>query len=197
MTIQVAFNSKGVVLMVYIFLAEGFEDIEAVAVIDILRRADVTVRSVSIGDKKEVTSAHGLTVVADIMIDDVDLKRADMLVLPGGMPGTRNLGKSKKLLTILELAEKDNKYIAAICAAPTVLAQAGLLKGKKAICYPGFEAELEGAVIHDDLVVKDGKLITSKGPGTAMLFAYALVDVLKGNLESDAIRKSMIFDWMD
>ena len=181
--------------MVYIFLAEGFEDIEAVAVIDILRRADVTVSVVSIHDKKEVTSAHGLTIVCDILLDEVNLHRADMLVLPGGMPGTRNLAKSKKLLTILELAQKDDKYIAAICAAPTVLAQAGLLTGKKAICYPGFEAELTDAVIHDDLVVRDGKLITSKGPGTAMLFGYALVDILKGNLESDAIRKAMIFDW--
>lgn len=181
--------------MVYLFLAEGFEEIEAIAVVDILRRADVTVNTVSISDKKEVTAAHGVTVLADILIDEVDLKRADMLVLPGGMPGTRNLANSDKLIKIIQDAEAQDKYITAICAAPTVLAKAGVLKGKKAICYPGFEAELSDAVIHDDLVVRDGKIITSKGPGTAMLFGYALVDILKGNLESDAIRKAMIFDW--
>lgn len=181
--------------MVYLFLAEGFEEIEALAVVDILRRADVTVKTVSVHDSKQVTAAHGITVFADILLDEVDLKRADMLVLPGGMPGTRNLAKSDKLIELIQEAERLDKYITAICAAPTVLAKAGVLKGKKAICYPGFENELEGAVIHDDLVVRDGKIITSKGPGTAMLFGYALVDILKGNLESDAIRKAMIFDW--
>jgi len=181
--------------MVFIFLAEGYEDIEAVSVIDILRRADVTVNVVSIHDKLEVKSAHGLTIVCDSLLKDIDLQFADMLVLPGGMPGTRNLGKSDELIKLLQKAQKEDKYIAAICAAPIVLAQAGVLKGKKAICYPGFETELTDAIIHDDLVVRDGKVITSKGPGTAMLFGYALVDILKGNLESDAIRKAMIFDW--
>lgn len=181
--------------MVYVFLAEGFEEIEAISVIDILRRADVTVNTVSISDTKEVKAAHGITVLADILIDEVDLQRADMLFLPGGMPGTRNLAKSEKLIKIIQEADKAGKYITAICAAPTVLSKAGVLHGKKAICYPGFEAELEGAIIHDDLVVRDGKILTSKGPGTAMLFGYALVDILKGNLESDALRKAMIFEW--
>lgn len=187
---------KGVINLVYVFLAEGFEEIEAVSVIDILRRADITVNTVSVNDSKEVKAAHGITILADIFIDEVDLKkRADMIFLPGGMPGTRNLAKSDKLIQLIQEAEELDIYIAAICAAPTVLSKAGVIKGKKIICYPGFEAELEGAVIHDDLVVRDGKILTSKGPGTAMLFGYALVDILKGNLESDALRKSMIFEW--
>lgn len=184
------------ICLVYLFLAEGFEEIEAIAVIDILRRANISLKTVSVHPSKNVTAAHGVTVVADILLEDVDLKIADMLILPGGMPGTRNLGKSDKLIELLVQAQEQDLYIAAICAAPTVLSKAGVLKGKKAICYPGFEAELEGAVIHDDLVVRDGKIITSKGPGTAMVFAYALVDILKGNLESDALRKAMIFDWV-
>ncbi len=183
--------------MVYIFLAEGFEEIEAIAVIDILRRAGVTVRTVSISDSLNVRAAHEITVIADIMLSDVDLKKADMLILPGGMPGTRNLGNSDRLIKLLQAADCEDIYIAAICAAPTVLAKAGLLENKRVICYPGFESELEGARITNELVVRDGKLITSKGPGTAMLFGYALVDILKGNLESDTLRTAMIFDWWE
>lgn len=182
--------------MVYLFLAEGFEEIEAIAVVDILRRANITLKTVSIHDTKDVTAAHGVTIKADILLDEVNLQVADMLILPGGMPGTRNLAHSDQFVQLLKEANKLDLYLAAICAAPTVLSKAGLLSGKKAICYPGFEVELEGAVIHDDLVVRDGKIITSKGPGTAMVFAYALVDILKGNLESDALRKAMIFDWV-
>ena len=182
--------------MVYLFLAEGFEEIEAIAVVDILRRAGISLQTVSVHDSKNVKAAHGVTIEADILINEVDMNRADMLILPGGMPGTHNLAKSDKLMDLLREANERDIYLSAICAAPTVLSKAGLLQGKKAICYPGFEAELEGAVIHDDLVVRDGKLITSKGPGTAMVFAYALVDILKGNLESDALRKAMIFDWV-
>ncbi len=186
---------KGVFYLVYVFLAQGFEEIEAISVIDILRRADVTVQTVSISNSKEVEAAHGITILADITLDEVDIELADMIFLPGGMPGSRNLAKSDRLLEIIKQAYDSEKYVTAICAAPTVLAKAGILKGKKAICYPGFEAELTDAVIHDDLVVRDGKILTSKGPGTAMLFAYALVDILKGNLESDALQEAMIFKW--
>lgn len=188
-------HKKGVLHLVYVFLAQGFEEIEAISVIDILRRADVTVKTVSITNQKEVEAAHGITVLADILIDDVDMGLADMIFLPGGMPGSRNLAKSDKLIELIQEAQASDKYITAICAAPTVLAKAGVLKGRKAICYPGFESELTDAIIHDDLVVRDGKILTSKGPGTAMLFAYALVDILKGNLESDALRKAMIYEW--
>ncbi len=186
---------KGVNRVVYIFLADGFEEIEAIAVIDILRRAGVTVKSVSITDTLQVKAAHDITLMADITLTDVDLKAADMVILPGGMPGTRHLAGCAPLIDLLKEAYDNGLYVAAICAAPTVLAKAGLLKGKRAICYPGFEGELEGAIITDELVVKDGKIITSKGPGTAMHFGYALVDILKGNLESDTLRSGMIFDW--
>ena len=184
------------IFLVYLFLAEGFEEIEAIAVVDILRRAGITLQTVSIHDTKNVKAAHDVTIEADILINEVDINRADMLILPGGIPGTHNLAKSEKLIELLKEANKRDLYLSAICAAPTVLSKAGLLQGKKAICYPGFETELEGAVIHDDLVVRDGKIITSKGPGTAMVFAYALIDILKGNLESDALRKAMIFNWV-
>ena len=183
--------------MVYLFLADGFEEVEALAVVDILRRADIDVHTVSVSDTKTVTAAQKVPVVADCLLSDVALDKTDMLILPGGMPGTANLAKSEALLELIRKAWDGGKHISAICAAPTVLAKAGILKGKKVICYPGFENELGDAVVEDKLVVQDGKLLTSKGPGTAFLFGYAIVDILKGPLASEAIRKAMIFDWAE
>ena len=142
--------------MVYIFLADGFEEIEALAPVDILRRAEVDVKMVSINDKLEVTGSHGIAVHADVLLKEVS-EKADMLILPGGMPGTLNLQKCQPLCDMLK---KADGYVAAICAAPSVLGGLGLLKGKKATCYPGFEDKLEGAECVCDPVVVSGKTIT-------------------------------------
>ena len=176
--------------MVYEFLAEGFEEIEALAPVDILRRAGVEVKTVSVTGKKEVTGAHGITVTADILFDEIS-EKPEMLVLPGGMPGTLNLQAFAPLCDMLVNADC---YIAAICAAPSVFGGLGLLKGKKAICYPGFEDKLEGAEIVDEPVVVSGKVITSKGAGTAHLFGFTLLSLLKSKEEAEDLRKSMMYE---
>lgn len=176
--------------MVYEFLAEGFEEIEALAPVDILRRAGVDVKTVSVTGEKEVTGSHGITVTADILFDEISDK-AEMLILPGGMPGTLNLQAFEPLCDMLTSAEC---YIAAICAAPSVFGGLGLLKGKKAICYPGFEEKLEGAEIVDSPVVISDNVITSKGAGTAHLFGFELLSLLKSEKEAETLRRSMMYE---
>ena len=149
--------------MVYVFLADGFEDIEALAPIDILRRANVDVKTVGVTGK-EVTSSHGVTVKADISVSDIKLDSdLELIVLPGGMPGTLNLEASVGVQKAIDFCAANDKYIAAICAAPSILGHKGLLKGKKATCFPGFEKDLVGADACSDLVVIDGKFITGNG----------------------------------
>ncbi len=179
--------------MVYVFLADGFEEIEAITVIDVLRRGGITVETISITKERTVMGAHGVPVIADGSLSNVHVDRADMIVLPGGMPGTKHLGESETLKGIIEEMIEADKYVSAICAAPSVLGQMGLLKGKNATCYPGFEKELNGANHLTDEVVQDGKITTSRGPGTAMDFAYHLVDILKGQLESNTLKRGMIY----
>lgn len=176
--------------MVYVFLADGFEEIEALAPVDILRRAEVDVKTVSINDTLKVTGAHGITVCADILLKDA-LGKAEMLVLPGGMPGTLNLQKCELLCDMLE---KADGYVAAICAAPSVLGGLGLLKGEKATCYSGFEDKLEGAECVTDPVVVSGKVITSRGAGTAHLFGFTLLSLLKGEDVTEKLRKTMMYE---
>ncbi|MBR6523066.1 MAG: DJ-1/PfpI family protein [Clostridia bacterium] len=176
--------------MVYVFLADGFEEIEALAPVDILRRAKIDVKTVSINDTLSVTGAHGITVQADILLKDVS-EDSQMLVLPGGMPGTLNLQKCQPLCDMLKKAEG---FVAAICAAPSVLGGLGLLKGKKATCYPGFEDKLDGAEYVDESVVVSGKVITSKGAGTAHLFGFTLLSLLKEENEAEKLRKTMMYE---
>ncbi len=165
---------------VLIVLAEGFEEIEAVTVIDVLRRADLEVVAAGVG-KKEVTGAHGISVKADILIEAYR-GDPDALVLPGGMPGAENLRGSEVLAKILEKAKDDGKWIGAICAAPAVvLSPMGVLDGKRATCYPGYEGQLSSKVHFTmDRVVTDGFVVTSRGPGTAIEFALELVSRLVG-----------------
>ena len=164
--------------MVYVFLADGFEDIEALAPIDILRRANVDVKTVSVTGK-EVTSSHGVTVKADISVSDIKLDSdLELIVLPGGMPGTLNLEASVGVQKAIDFCAANDKYIAAICAAPSILGHKGLLKGKKATCFPGFEKDLVGADACSDLVVKDGKFITGKGSGACIEFGLMLAEIL-------------------
>lgn len=160
---------------IFLFLADGFEEIEAVATIDILRRAGLGVQTVSIMQGLTVTGAHGVKVVADSEFGETKFENVEMLVLPGGMPGASNLSAHAGLKElILQTAEKKIP-LSAICAAPLVYGRLGLLEGKKATCYPGFEDELKGAVLVKDPVVVDGLFTTANGPGAAFDFAYAIV----------------------
>ncbi len=180
--------------MVYTFLADGFEEIEALTPVDLLRRAGVDVATVSIyPDRKSVTGARKIPVIADITIDDVDMSKADILFLPGGMPGTVNLLECDRLMKLVDEQNSKNKRIAAICAAPArILGSKGLVKGRKATCYPGLEEYLEGATPVLDSVVTDGNITTSRGLGTAVDLACELISLLCGKDRSDEIRKSVV-----
>lgn len=163
-----------------IFLADGFEEIEALTVVDLLRRAGIEITTVSISDSKKVTGSHKIAVEADALLADTDLDSLDMLILPGGMPGTSNLAACKPLTDkILEFDKKD-KMLCAICAAPTVYGKLGILEGKKACCFPGLEDGLLGADVQTTTVTKDGHFITSRGMGTAMDFGLAIIEHFQG-----------------
>jgi 4-methyl-5(b-hydroxyethyl)-thiazole monophosphate biosynthesis len=167
--------------MVYLFLAEGFEEIEALCPLDLLRRAGVPVMTVGVGDKV-VRGSHKIEVIADITTCEaerlLDKNPLDMVILPGGMPGTLNLQKDKTVLSFISHAKDKGAFIAAICAAPSILGEMGLLRGKEATCFPGFEDKLEGAILSDKKVVRDGNIITAKGMGVALDFGLALVSAL-------------------
>lgn len=178
--------------IVNIYLAEGFEEIEAITVVDVLRRAKIETRMISITGRREVKGAHDITIAADEIFEKADSFEADMIVLPGGMPGTKHLGEHQGLKEVILGFAERNKLIAAICAAPSVLGRLGLLDKKKAVCYPGFEEALKGAVIDKDILSQDGNFITSKGPGTAIYFALRLVEILKDKKTAEALRDGMI-----
>ncbi len=178
--------------MVYIFLAEGFEEIEALAQIDLLRRAGIDVQSVGVSGKN-VKGAHGIEVLCDKTFEG-DFSDGDMYILPGGMPGVENLYKSDKLKEIICDADRNGKYIAAICAAPIILGRLGLLKGKMSTCYPGFEDELTDAQHFDIPVVVSGNIITSKAAGTAIDFAAELIEVLKDAESADAVLDGIYYE---
>ncbi|MDO4344523.1 MAG: DJ-1/PfpI family protein [Eubacteriales bacterium] len=178
---------------VYIFLADGFEEIEGLTVVDLLRRAGADVVMVSVNGKREVCGSHKIRVGADALFEDVDYRDADLLVLPGGMPGTKHLGAHKGLTSLLQQADAAGTGICAICAAPSVLGDLGLLKGRKAACYPGFEERLTGAFVTMDSVATDGHITTSRGMGTAIDFGLELVRRLFGQEKADELAKSIIY----
>lgn len=176
---------------VYIFLADGFEEIEGLTVVDLLRRADIDIAMVSISGKLEVTGGHDIVVKADLLFEEAQFSDADMLVLPGGKKGTDNLMAHEGLDILLRDFASKGKMLAAICAAPSVLGTKGLLKDKKAICYPGFEKLLTGATVTDKAVVADGNIITSKGMGTAIDFSLEIIKALKNEEEAAKIASSI------
>lgn len=178
---------------VLIFLADGFEEVEALTVVDLLRRADIDITTVSIEDTMTVTGRSNITVEADKLIDDVDFDSADTIVLPGGMPGTKNLAACKVLMNHVDKYAEHGKRLCAICAAPTVYGKCGLLKGKRACCYPGMEQDLLDAVVTYDPVTVDGNFITSRGAGTAIDFALAIIEQIKGRNIAENISKSIVF----
>lgn len=177
--------------MIIMFFADGFEETEALAPLDIMRRAGLDVTAVSINDTVEVTGSHGIKFIADTTASALDLTKAyDAVILPGGMPGTLNLGKSSAVKEALIRAYEADSVIAAICAAPSVLGGLGLLKGKKAVCYPGFEDKLEGASVSSAKVVVDGNVITAKAMGAAYDFGLALVTELAGREAAQKVADS-------
>lgn len=181
---------------VYVFLADGFEEIEALTPVDLLRRAGVDVQTVSIMEGKQVNGSHKIRVEADLMLTEADFENVSVLVLPGGLPGATHLGECEKLVEELKrFAGQPAKKVAAICAAPSVLGQNGILNGKKAICYPGFEDKLTGAFVQAGAkAVVDGNVITSRGMGTAIDFGLALVAELRGNETAEKLAAGIQFD---
>lgn len=177
--------------MIYVFLAHGFEEIEALAVVDVLRRAELDVLTVGVGEDF-VIGSHQIPVAADINEKNLVLdERVEAIVLPGGMPGTLNLEKSPVVQKAIDWAVENDKLICAICAAPSILGHKGLLKEKKATCFPGFEEELFGAEVSRDFVVKDGNFITAKGMGSAIEFGLQIAEILTTPLETKKIRASL------
>lgn len=177
---------------VFVFLADGFEEIEAIGTMDVLRRGELDVTAVSIHDRKEVTGAHNIKVCADTCFADTDFSGGDLLVLPGGMPGASNLNAHEGLKNLLKQYNAEGKRLAAICAAPLVLGGLGLLAGKRATCYPSFEPTLTGATPVEDGVVTDGLITTGKGPGYAVAFGLELVALLQGRAQSDEVAAGML-----
>ncbi|MBR3267556.1 MAG: DJ-1/PfpI family protein [Oscillospiraceae bacterium] len=179
--------------MIYIFLAEGFEEIEALTPADCLRRAGRTVKTVGIGGSV-IAGSHGIAVQTDLTEDEVRLDDSlEMVILPGGMPGTRNLQKNPTVRKAIQFCADQNRLLAAICAAPSVLGEMGLLRGKTATCYPGFEPELTGCNAVAEPVCRDGNLITGRGPGAAMDFGLALVAALNGEVAAEKLAGQMVY----
>lgn len=177
---------------VALFLASGFEETEALGTVDILRRAEIPTETVSITGKKEVTGAHGITVLADKLFEEVDFSAIGVLVLPGGMPGSKNLNEHEGVKKQLQIFAQEGKQVAAICAAPMVLGGLHLLEGKKATVYPGFEPELIGAEITGKPVAVDGNIITGKGPGLVFDFALQLVEEIAGKHTRDKVAEGLL-----
>ena len=176
-----------------LILAEGFEEVEALTVVDLLRRADIVCDMVSLRGTEEVTGSHGITVRADKAFGGADFSAYDGIILPGGMPGTKHLAESAELEVLLKEFHADGKLTAAICAAPSVLAKAGLLAGKTAVSYPSWEEKLTGAVIGEGPVARDGSVVTSRGVGTAIPFALALVEYYLGSERAAELADSIVF----
>lgn len=178
---------------VCVFLADGFEEIEGLTVVDLLRRAGIETRTVSIMGREEIHGAHGMDVKADTLFEKEDYADVKMLVLPGGMPGTIHLKEHKGLQELLLKYNDEKRYLAAICAAPTVFGGMGLLRGKKAICYPGMEEGLTGAEVTCEPVVTDGHITTSRGLGTAIDFALSLIAQLRDQKCADKIAEQVVY----
>ena len=179
--------------MVYFFIAEGFEEIEALCPLDLLRRAGVEVKTVGIGADK-ITGAHGITITTDMTDAEFSYDSPEMIFLPGGMPGTLNLKACEVVISAIKKANADGAYILAICAAPMILGEMGLLSGKEAICYPGFEDTLVGARISEEPVVLDGRIATAKGMGVALEFGLLAVSLLCGEETARDLRSAVIAD---
>ncbi|WP_244834774.1 DJ-1 family glyoxalase III [Clostridium sp. BJN0001] len=178
---------------VCVLLAEGFEEVEALTVSDVMRRAGISCDLVSISDKKETVSAHNVKIIADKIFDENNMDY-DLIVLPGGLPGATNLADDKRVIKLLKKQNEENKFIGAICAAPLILGRADLTEGKIMTSYPGFSKYMKGCTyVEDKKVCVDKNIITSRGPATALPFAYKLLEVLGYEKESEEISKGMLY----
>ena len=178
----------------YIFFAEGFEEIEALTPVDVLKRAGLDVTLVSVSGNKIVKSTRGVGIVTDRLFEELDYTDADLLLLPGGQPGADNLDRHEGLKKVILAADQKKKPIAAICAAPQVLGHLGLLQGKRATCYPGMERELTGALCKGTPCETDGNIITGKGVGAAMKFSLAIVEMLVSKEKAEELKKKMVVE---
>ena len=178
-------------MMIYVFLADGFEEVEALTPVDYLRRCELSVQTVGITGKL-VRGSHGITVQADILPDEIDPEKTQMIVLPGGMPGTLNLEQSEVVSDMIDYCVKKEIPIGAICAAPSILGHKGLLSGKRATCYTGFEEQLSGAQITGEPVEADGIFITARGAGVADRFAFALIERLISKERAALVRDAVL-----
>lgn len=185
---EVSMNKK-----VYIFLADGFEDIEGLTVVDLMRRADIDIKTVSIKKSKEITTSHGITMLTDLTFAETDFTDADMLVLPGGMPGTKYLEEYKPLTELLTDFYQNGGKVAAICAAPGVFERLGFLKGRNATSYPSVMEQLKSARTSLEPVVVDGNVTTSRGLGTAIDFSLSLIGQLEGSAKAEEIAESVVY----
>lgn len=180
--------------MIYAFLASGFEEVEALGPIDVCRRAGLEVKTVSITDELTVVGAHGVGIVADSMFADNDYSDAELLFLPGGMPGASNLGAHEGLCKAILAHHQAGKALAAICAAPMVFGNLGLAQGKKMTCYPGFEKFLTGAIYTAALVERDDLMFTGKGPAAALALGYAIVEHFCGKEVANQLKQGMMYN---
>jgi len=185
-------TERKILKMVYMFFADGFEELEAVAPVDVLRRAGAKLVTVSIGKDKAVTGRNGITLVCDATIDEIG-EDGDMLILPGGMPGVTNLASCEKLVNMLKKAYADGKYIGAICAAPSILGELGMVKGRCAAVYPGMEDTLKGASKVETGVCVDGNVITATAAGFATQFGLALASALCGEDKAKSVADGIVF----
>lgn len=176
----------------FVFLATGFEEMEAIGTVDVLRRGGVDTRIVSISDDHIVTGAHGIDVIADSLLAETDFSAADALILPGGMPGSNNLNDCEPLKKQLIAQYKAGKIVAAICAAPLVLGGLGLLKGRRATCYPGFEPTLIGATVTGEATETEGNVITGRGPGLVFNFGLALLAAIKNDAVAEEVAGGLL-----
>lgn len=178
---------------VCVLLAEGFEEVEALTVVDLLRRARVYVDTVSVTEEYMIRGSHGIAVQTEDLFDEVNLEEFDMIVLPGGLPGTTNLGAHSGVRRIVKDFVESGKYVAAICAAPTILSDLGLLKGKRVTCYPDMERKISGAVLTGAPAMVDGNIVTGQGVGAAVDFALELIAVLLGNEKAGEIADAIVY----
>ena len=179
-------------MKVYVMLADGFEEIEALSAVDVLRRGNVVTVTVSVKEDKKVLSARKILVIADSALSEVKVGKEDMIVIPGGSRGVENLKGSEALLRVLKEHQQQNGWLAAICAGPTVPGKLGFYKGVRATCYPGCEDELTGAVLSDKDVVVDRNFITSRGAGVSLPFAFTLLTLIKGTETADKVKAAML-----
>lgn len=177
---------------VYVFLAEGFEEIEAITPVDMLRRAEISTLTVSISDSKIVKGAHGIAIEADLSFEEVDFTTAKAIVLPGGLPGSTNLAQHEGLLQAIKAQYDAQKWVCAICAAPTVLSKAGILEGKNVTCYPSFETYMPEINHSSETVIVDQNIITSKGPATAAAFAMEMIERFVSKEKATEVASGML-----